>query len=75
MMLTEGNSHLVYATGELLIFRSLGGDAPDFVYRDHTKKITALSHYKGNEYAFGDAQGGVVRFTFAPDTAAFAITK
>ena len=45
LMMTEGNTHVVYATGESLIFRGRNG-APDFVYNEHLKKITALTHIK-----------------------------
>ena len=53
LMMTEGNTHVVYASGTSLVFRGRNG-APDFVYLDHVKKITALGHCQGTEYAFGD---------------------
>lgn len=65
-MLTEGNTHIVYATGNNLIFRGRNG-APDFVYNQHVKKITALGHLAGNEYVFGDETGVVAQFTFSPE--------
>jgi len=34
MMMTEGNTHLVYGTNQNLVFRGRHG-APDFVYKDH----------------------------------------
>lgn len=66
LMMTEGNTHIVYATGPNLVFRGRNG-APDFVYNEHNKKITALGHMLGNEYAFGDETGTLVMFTFQPD--------
>ena len=63
IMMTDGNTHIVYATGESLIFRGRNG-APDFVFNDHFKKITALGHLAGNEYAFGDETGALCHFTF-----------
>jgi len=66
LMMTEGNTHIVYASGESLIFRGRNG-APDFVYNEHIKKITALGHLAGNEYAFGDETGLVAMFTFTPE--------
>lgn len=55
-MMTEANTHIVYATGDNLVFRGRNG-APDHVYQGHYKKITALGHLAGNEYAFGDETG------------------
>ena len=74
LMMTEGNTHVVYASGECLVFRGRNG-APDFIYNQHVKKITALGHSSGNEYAFGDEEGQIHMFTFKTDTAHFEITK
>ena len=63
-MMTEGNTHIVYATGDNLVFRGRNG-APDFIFDAHYKKITALGHLAGNEYAFGDETGALCHFTFS----------
>lgn len=72
-MMTEGNTHIVYATGTSLIFRGRNG-APDVVINNNVKKITALGHLAGNEYAFGDETGAISHFTFSPD-GRFEVTK
>jgi len=41
LIMTEGNTHIGYVTREQIVFRGRNG-APDFVYQDHVKRITAL---------------------------------
>ena len=73
MLLTEGNTHIVYCTADNLVFRGRNG-APDFVYEQHRKPITALTHISGTNYAFGDSAGEVSFFTFTAE-AYFKIEK
>ena len=63
LMMTAGNTHVVYATHDNLIFRGRNG-APDHIYKEHRQPITALSHMIDNQYAFGDASGVMTLFTF-----------
>ena len=72
-MMTVGNTHIVYASRESVVFRGRNG-APNFVYKNHTKIVTALGHVKNNEYYFADEVGTVCHFTFTPE-ANFEITK
>lgn len=66
LMMTEGNTHIVYATGDNLVFQGRKG-APDHVYNGHKQRITGLGHLAGNEYAFGDETGVVSQFTFTAE--------
>ena len=66
LMMTEGNTHIVYASREMLVFRGRNG-APDFIFKEFTKKITSLGKAVGGQYYFGDEQGCVNHFTFTAE--------
>ena len=66
LMMTTGNTHVVYGTHDNLVFRGRNG-APDFVYQDHRKVITAVGHMMDDQYAFGDETGMVVFFKFTAE--------
>lgn len=66
LMMSDGNTHIIYATGDNLVFKGRNG-APDHVYNMHRQKITGLGHLAGNEYAFGDENGLVSQFTFTAE--------
>lgn len=66
MLMTEGNTHIIYCSADNLVFRGRNGNA-DFVYDLHRKPITALTHLAGNSYCFGDEAGECSWFTFTPE--------
>ena len=74
LLLTEGNTHLVYASGDTLVFRGRNG-AKDFIYTGHHAKISALGHCVGDLYAFGDVNGQVQLFKFTTADCKFELFK
>jgi hypothetical protein len=73
LMMTAGNTHLVYACHDNLVFRGRNG-APDFVYMDHKQPITAMAHMIDNLYGFGDQMGFITFFRFDAN-GTFAVTE
>ena len=67
-MMTRNNTHIVYASREILIFRGRNG-APDFVFKEYTKKITSIGLAPAGQYYFGDENGMVNHFTFTAEGA------